>query len=375
MLERRGSGFVKRWWWSIDSLFLIFVLMVISIGAMLITTASPAVAERLGLSSFYFVKRQFIFLFLAVLLIVLISSFSEKIIKRFSLVGFLVFLALMVAVLFIGDEAKGAKRWITIYGFSLQPSEFIKPFFAVITGLILSERYTSSNLPSFTICSFLYLVIAILLILQPDIGMTISITAVTATQFFIAGLPIAWIIVTGGLTIFGAFGAYLFLPHVARRIDSFLNPKENENYQVEKSLEAYLNGGIFGKGPGEGTIKNVLPDSHTDFIFAVSGEELGSLFTSVIILLFFLIVLRGFLKIIKDNNLFYIYSTAGLLMYFALQSIFNIGVTLHIFPTKGMTLPFISYGGSSVLSFAIIIGISLNLTKKRYGILSSLKRE
>ena len=144
---------------------------------------------------------------------------------------------------------------------------------------------------------------------------------------------------------------------------------------MEKSLEAYLNGGLFGKGPGEGTIKNVLPDSHTDFIFAVSGEELGAIFTSVIILLFFLIVLRGFLKIIKDNNLFYIYSTVGLLMYFALQSIFNIGVTLHIFPTKGMTLPFISYGGSSVLSFAIIIGISLSLTKKRYGSLLGLKKE
>ncbi len=375
MLERRGSSFLRRWWWAIDSVLLIFVLMVISVGAMLITTASPAVAERLGLNSFYFVHRQFIFLFIAIILILLISTFSEKIIKRFSLIGFLLFLALMVAVLFIGDEAKGAKRWITINGFSLQPSEFIKPFFAVITGLILSERYTASNLPGFTICSFLYLVIAILLILQPDIGMTISITVVTATQFFIAGLPIVWIIVSGALTILGAFAAYLFLPHVAQRIDSFLNPKENENYQVEKSLEAYLNGGLFGKGPGEGTIKNVLPDSHTDFIFAVSGEELGAIFSAVIILLFFLIVLRSFVKIIKDNNLFYIYSTAGLTMYFALQSIFNIGVTLHIFPTKGMTLPFISYGGSSVLSFAIIIGMCLSLTKKRYGLTSNLKKE
>jgi cell division protein FtsW len=345
--------------------------MVISVGAMLITTASPAVAERLGLHPFYFVHRQFIFLFLAVIIMLIISTFSEKMIKRFALGGFILFLTLMVAVLFIGDEAKGAKRWMTIYGFSLQPSEFIKPFFALITGLILSERYTASNLPGFTICSGLYLVIAILLILQPDIGMTISITAVTATQFFLAGLPIVWIAITAILTIFGAFAAYLFLPHVARRIDSFLNPQETENYQVEKSLEAYLNGGLFGKGPGEGVVKSVLPDSHTDFIFAVAGEELGAIFTTMIIILFFLVVLRGFSRLIKENNLFYIYSTAGLLMYFALQSIFNIGVTLHLFPTKGMTLPFISYGGSSVLSFAVTMGMCLSLTRRRYSLTPS----
>jgi cell division protein FtsW len=179
------------------------------------------------------------------------------------------------------------------------------------------------------------------------------------------------IVVIGGGA--GAFAAYTFLPHVARRIDSFINPEANENYQVEKSLEAYINGGIFGKGPGEGTVKAQLPDSHTDFIFAVAGEEFGAIFGALIILLFMATVIRGIYLLSKEQSLFKIFTGAGILALFALQTIFNIGVTLHLFPTKGMTLPFISYGGSSVLSFAVSFGIFLNLTSKKFGITSTKK--
>jgi len=368
MQARKSSGTLHRWWVSIDSMSLIGVLLIISVGAMLITTSSPAVAERLNLHSFYFVHRQFIFLMLAIPIILCLSTFSEKTIKKFALCGFIISLALLFAVLIFGDETKGAKRWLTLYGFSIQPSEFLKPFFAVITGLILSERYTASNLPSFTACSLLYMLIALLLILQPDIGMTISFTMITAAQFFIAGLPIIWIVITGILTCAAAFGAYIFFPHVAKRVDSFLNPEEHANYQVTKSLEAYINGGLFGKGPGEGTVKAVLPDSHTDFIFAVAGEELGIIFAMLVVLLFFFMIFRGLMRISKEISLFHLYSVTGLLVCFALQSIFNIGVTLRLFPTKGMTLPFISYGGCSVLSFAISIGIYLSLTKKHFSI-------
>ncbi|WP_165379489.1 FtsW/RodA/SpoVE family cell cycle protein [Rickettsiales endosymbiont of Peranema trichophorum] len=364
---------VHRWWASIDSFVLIAVLVIISIGAMLIITSSPPVAERLRLHSFYFVHRQLVFLVLAMVIIVSLSYCSDKTIKKLALSGYVLFLVLLVVVMCYGDETKGAKRWISIFGFSIQPSEFLKPFFAVISGLILSERYTRSSIPGFTTCSLLYLMIVSLLILQPDIGMTISFTVTMMSQFFIAGLPMTWILVVVLLSIVGGVGAYVLLPHVTKRIDSFLNPQEYSNYQVTKSLEAYINGGLFGQGPGEGVVKATLPDSHTDFIFAVASEEFGAVFAATVVLLFFFVVCRGFLRISKETDLFHIYSVTGLLSCFAFQALFNIGVTLHIFPTKGMTLPFISYGGSSVLSFAITIGFYLSLTRKRFNGVSSLE--
>lgn len=366
MNTRRANHYFSKWARSIDLLMILAIFAIIIIGAMLITTASPSVAERLGLPPFYFANKQFFFLSISVIMMMAISTMNEKLVKRFAFAGFLLFLLMMIVVLFIGEEVKGARRWISLMGFSLQPSEFMKPFFAVVVGFVLAKRHDINRLPSFAICSLLYLIIVALLALQPDIGMSIAFTLVTAAQFFLAGLPIVFIVIVAICAVFAAFGAYLILPHVAKRINSFLNPEENENYQVEKSIEAYINGGLLGKGPGEGTVKNVLPDSHTDFIFAVAGEEFGALFASFIIMLFLFVILRGCYRIYHTKNLFHIYAAAGLLMYFALQSIFNIGVTLHLFPTKGMTLPFISYGGSSILSYAIIIGLLLNFTRHRY---------
>lgn len=366
MNTRRSNQYFSKWLSSIDLLMLLAIFAIIIIGAMLITTASPSVAERLGLPPFYFAHKQLFFLSLSIIMMLTISTMNEQMIKRFCFIGFLLCLMLMVAVLFVGEEVKGARRWMNIAGFSLQPSEFMKPFLAVLIGFILSERYNFNKPPSFIICGGLYFVITALLALQPDIGMSIAFTLVTAGQFFLAGLSILLIAMVAIGAIFAAFGAYILLPHVAKRVNSFLNPEENENYQVEKSLEAYVNGGLFGKGPGEGTIKNVLPDSHTDFIFAVAGEEFGAIFTSLIIMIFLFVILRGCYRIYHTKNMFHIYAATGLLMYFSLQSIFNIGVTLHLFPTKGMTLPFISYGGSSIISYAIMIGLLFNFTRIRY---------
>lgn len=363
-LEKRGSNSLRRWWWMIDNITMILMLAIILIGALLITTASPPVAERLKLPAFYFVHRQFLFLVLAVFTMLFISTLEEKTLKRISLLGFVGCIFLMIIVLFIGDEVKGARRWLNIAGVSIQPSEIIKPFFVFLVGSLLAEKYNRKNFPGFTASAILHALVCVLLILQPDFGMVITFTIVMAGQFFLAGLPVWWIGLVFLLGSVGAFLAYNFLPHVAKRIDSFLNPDINENYQVEKSLESYANGGLFGRGPGEGTVKSSLPDSHTDFIFAVAGEEFGAFFAMIIMLVFLAFILRGFYKLYNEHDLAKIYIGGGILILFTLQTIFNIGVTLHLFPTKGMTLPFVSYGGSSIISFALSFGIFLNLTKR-----------
>lgn len=363
MFQKRGNNAIRKWWWEIDGLLLLLILSIAVIGALLITTASPAVAERIGLRPFHFVYKHFVFLGMALVALIGTSAISESHLKKLALSGLFCCIILMIAVLFIGEEVKGARRWISLRGFSLQPSELIKPFLAVIIGLILAE--SGRNYKRFIAASLIYLSVAILLLLQPDFGMTVSITAVTCLQFFIAGLPLIWIFIIGISGIFSAGALYFVLPHVAKRVNGFLYADESENYQVERSLEAYINGGLFGRGPGEGSVKAVLPDSHTDFIFSVAGEELGGCVSSLIILIFCAVVLRGLGRLIRSHNLFHIYAASGLLMHFAFQSIFNIGVTLHLLPTKGMTLPFMSYGGSSILSFGIAMGMCINLAKRR----------
>ncbi|MCE2992052.1 MAG: putative lipid II flippase FtsW [Candidatus Jidaibacter sp.] len=371
-LEKRGSKSIRKWWWALDNISLMLMICIILIGALLIITASPPVAERLKLSSFYFAHRQFVFLLIACFTIFFLSSVSEKTLKRLILLGFFACIAMMITVLFVGEEVKGARRWISVLGVSVQPSEILKPVFIFLTGLILAEKFSRENFPSFSVCTILYALVCVLLILQPDFGMVITYTVVLCGQFFLAGLPIWWIAVAAGAALSGGFIAYNFLPHVARRIDMFISPDISENFQVEKSLESYVSGGVFGRGPGEGVVKTHLPDSHTDFIFAVAGEEFGALFSSCIILVFLAFILRGLYLLYKEQNLFKIYVGGGIIVLFALQTIFNIGVTLHLFPTKGMTLPFISYGGSSIMCYAICFGIFLNFTKKS-GTISGVK--
>lgn len=366
--SKRDSRSIRKWWRSLDATAFVLLMIIFVIGAILITTASPAVADRLKINSFYFAHRQFIFLLLGLGIIVFITSLEERQLKRLAFIGVISCFILLVLVLFVGEEVKGSRRWIATPLTSLQPSEIMKPFYIFMCGFLLSERYNRRGFPGFKACMALHALLTILLILQPDFGMVITYTLVLAGQFFLAGLSLWWIPIVAVFVLVGAFGAYNFLPHVAKRIDNFINPESADNYQVEKSLEAYINGGIFGRGPGEGTVKSHLPDSHTDFIFAVAGEEFGAFFTSIIILIFLALIVRGLYLLSKEENLFRIYAGGGIILLYALQVIFNIGVTLHIFPTKGMTLPFISSGGSSILSFSLAFGLFFNLTKKRYEI-------
>nr|WP_253307899.1 putative lipid II flippase FtsW [Rickettsia endosymbiont of Ceutorhynchus assimilis] len=357
-----SNNFIKSWWRSTDQQIVISLMILFAFSLMLVTTSGSAVANRIGLEENYFSSRQIFYLSVASGLIILFSCFNKKWLKRFAILGFIFSIILLVLVKFFGYEVKGATRWINIGGLSIQPSEFIKPFFAVVIGWILSLKF-EKDFPSFSVGIILYFIVALLLIIQPDFGMLVMITAVFGIQLFIAGMPIFWIILTSFIGLIGVSVAYFWLPHVTQRINSFLDPDSSENYQVSKSLRAFEHGGLYGRGPGEGAVKQVLPDSHTDFIFAVAGEEFGAIICLIVIGIFAFIVLRSFVKVVNEKDKFIQFAASGIIAQLGLQSIINIGVTLHLLPTKGMTLPFISYGGSSTLAIAIATGMLLGFTK------------
>lgn len=363
----RQGGVIVKWWRSVDRYLLFAIFLTIAIGLIMVTTASPAVAERIGLDSFYFIRQQLFNIAISIPLMIGISVCSPLMIRRLAVLGLAFGIVLLICVLLFGAEVKGAQRWISIFGFSLQPSEFVKPLFIICTGWILAEGKTRENFPMYRLSLALYLAIVTLLVLQPDMGMTITMSAVWFGQLFLSGLPLFWILIAVVAAFLGIIAAYNFLPHVAQRINQFLDPDLDKAYQVKKSMEAFSHGGVTGKGPGEGTIKQLLPDSHTDFIFAVVGEELGMIACLFIIGLFAFIVIRGFMRAMEEEDLFIMYSVVGLLMQFGLQAIINMGVSLNLLPTKGMTLPFMSYGGSSFLAISLAMGMILALTRKRYG--------
>lgn len=287
--------------------------------------------------------------------------------KKFSLILFFVAMFLTLLTFFFGTEIKGARRWISIFGFSMQPSEFAKPALAVITAWMLSEQQKYPEFKGKFLATLFYLSFVALLIFQPDVGMVLLTTAVWLGQLFINGFPIIYAIVMGIAGLGGLVLAYFFLPHVTARIDKFLNPAVGDHYQINRSLEAFANGGLFGVGPGEGIIKKHLPDAHADFVFAVVGEEFGFFICALIVLLIGFVVVYGMLKALKESDLFSILASVGLLAQFGLQSFVNIASALHLIPTKGMTLPFISYGGSSMLAASITAGLILALGRKKIG--------
>ncbi|HJN24831.1 MAG TPA: putative peptidoglycan glycosyltransferase FtsW [Rhodospirillales bacterium] len=365
--SRTDKSLFGRWWWTVDRWMLSAIVAIAAIGALLTLAASPAVAERIGFDTFHFVRRQFVFLPVSLVLMVLVSLMTPRGVRRLA-VGCAGFALLgMLATLFVGSEIKGASRWIHIAGFSLQPSEFIKPAFAVIAAWLFAESRTKANIPGNKLATGFFAVIALLLLLQPDFGMTFVVAAVWGIEFFLAGLPLLWVVMIVVLLMGGIVGAYFTFGHVQSRIDRFLDPAAGEGYQVMRALEAFRNGGLFGRGPGEGRVKEVLPDAHADFIFAVAGEEFGLIACLVMVALFAFVVLRGFSRVLREDNLFILLAVAGLLVQFGLQVIINIASNLNMIPPKGMTLPFISYGGSSTLALAIGMGMMLALTRKRPG--------
>ena len=362
---RTDTSTLGRWWWTVDRWTLLSLGLLITFGLILTMAASPAAGGRIGLDGFHLAKRQLVLIPVAALILFATSLLSVKQVRRLAVIGFLGSLVMLAVTLAFGNEIKGAVRWISIAGFSLQPSEFVKPTFAVAAAWMFAAGKEEEGFPGLWISTALYLVVAALLLAQPDLGQTVVITAVWAGQFFLAGLPLLLVAGLAVLGVAGLIGAYFTLPHVTARIDGFLDPQAGDRYQVSRSLEAFSNGGLLGTGPGEGTVKNLLPDSHSDFIFAVAGEEFGALVCLLIVLLFALVVLRGMQRLWSENSLFVLLAASGLLFQFGLQALINMGSTLHLMPTKGMTLPFISYGGSSLLALALGMGMLLALTRKR----------
>lgn len=365
-LSRRSNGPFGRWWWTVDRPLFAAVLALMLIGAVLVTAASPVVAERIGLDPYFFVRRQQVYLVLGVALMAALSFLSPRMTRRLCVIGLAVSLGLMLLVPFVGFETKGAARWINLFGLSIQPSEFMKPFFAVVIGWVFSLKHRNEQFPSFKFSAALYAIVVILLLLQPDFGMVVTVSLVWGVQLFLAGLPLYWVVLLGVLAVGGGVGAYFGLDHVRSRIDRFLDPSSGDNYQVEKSLEAFQNGGLLGKGPGEGEVKLSLPDSHTDFIFAVAGEEFGVLFCLVIVGLFLFIMLRALMRLRHEQDMFVMLAVGGLVTQLGVQALINMGVSVQLLPAKGMTLPFLSYGGSSMLAVCFGMGMILALTRRRF---------
>ncbi|MEI8393767.1 MAG: putative peptidoglycan glycosyltransferase FtsW [Rhodospirillaceae bacterium] len=365
--DRTDQSIFGRWWWTVDRWLLAALGILVGYGTVLIMAASPAVAERIGLTTYHFVEHHLVMLVPSLLLMIAISLLTPRGVKRAALIVFLIAVALTALTMVVGVEIKGARRWIQFPGMSIQPSEFLKPAFAVVAAWLFSLQRTSPGFPGNLVSILTFLLVIGLLLKQPDMGMTFVVSVVWFCQFFLAGLNIAFVIILGLLGVVGLFGAYFLLPHVHSRIDRFLDPAAGDNYQVSRSLEAFNNGGLFGTGPGQGTVKMQLPDAHADFIFAVAGEELGLIWTLLLVVLFAFIVLRGFSRLLKDSNLFVLLAASGLLIQFGMQAFINMASSLHLMPTKGMTLPFVSYGGSSLIALGFGMGMVLALTRRRYG--------
>jgi cell division protein FtsW len=365
IFDRRHLNIIKKWWLDIDKVNFVIVLGIIVFGLMMTASSGSAVAKRINVDKFFFLKKQMFFAMIAMFLLVAISFLDQERIKILALFGLAGSIILLMLVLVFGAEAKGAKRWIALFGFTLQPSEFAKTFFFIFNAFLLHRFSMEKWYIKYGISFGVFVFIALLLILQPDFGMTIIFSALWAVQIFLFGVPWLFIIIMGALAVFGAISAYLLLPHVEDRINRFLNADE-KNYQVERSLDAFVNGSFFGEGPGNGVVKNFIPDAHTDFIFAVVAEEYGMFSCVMIIIIFAYLITRIVRRALDEEDRFTYLALCGLMMQFTTQVIVNVGVSLKLFPTKGMTLPFISYGGSSMMSMAICFGLVLALTKRKY---------
>ncbi len=365
IISRTDRSVVAEWWWTVDRWMLSAALLLIGLGVLLGLAASPPVAERLGLDEFHFVTRQLMYAGPAVIALIAASMLSPQQARRLCLIIAVVGFAMMALTLVIGAEVKGATRWLNIGGVSVQPSEFVKPAFVVLAGWLFAEATRRSDIPGNLLSIMLYGLFVVLLVLQPDFGQTVLVTAVWAMMFFMAGLSWAWITGLGLLGMFGFAAAYTMVPHVTARIDRFLDPSSGDTFQVDVALESFTRGGLIGQGPGEGAVKRILPDAHSDFIFAVAAEEYGILACLVLVALFAFVVLRGLNRCLVEADPFRRLATSGLLGLFGLQAVINMGVNLSLLPAKGMTLPFISYGGSSLISMALAVGLALALTRRR----------
>jgi cell division protein FtsW len=366
-LSRTDRSRAGRWWWTVDYWALGAIAVLIVAGALMSLAASPAVAHRIGLDPFHFVYKQLMFILPAAAIMVGISLLEPKEILKAGVALFAFAWVCMVLTLFLGEETKGATRWLQLGPIGFQPSEFAKPAFVIVAAWALTANPRGLGLGGFALASTLFAMTVGVLILQPDFGQTMLVTVAFAALLFFWGVPWSVIGVLGAGLASGAYAAYHLMPHVASRVDRFLDPKAGDSYQVETALAAIAQGGPGGVGPGEGVLKYTIPDAHADFIFAVAGEEFGLIAGIVLIGAFAVILFRGLSRAMDERNPFVQLAAGGLLVIFTTQAVINMAVNLNLMPAKGMTLPFVSYGGSSMLALAVTAGMILSLTRKRPG--------
>jgi cell division protein FtsW len=366
-LARDERSVLTDWWFTVDRLLLAGILAIAGAGVVLSLAASPAIAIKRGLPTFHFVERQLVYIALAIVLMLGLSLLSAAMVRRVALAGCAACLVLLLLVLSYGAEINGARRWLHVAGYSLQPSEFAKPLFVVLTAWLLAEGRRRPDMPALPLAFALYLGFAGLLVLQPDLGQALLISLVWCALFFLAGRPVTWFAALLTLPGAGLVVSYLTTGYVRLRIDRFLNLAPRDTFQGDRARQSFVEGGLFGRGPGEGTIKSVLPDAHNDFIFAVIAEEYGVLACLVLLGLFALVVVRVFSRQLGEDSDFLRLAAMGLALLFGLQAIVNMAVNTGLLPAKGITLPFISIGGSSTLATGVALGMLLALTRRRAG--------
>jgi len=365
MVSRTQRTLFGEWWWTVDKLTLAAVGALMLAGVVLSLAASPPVANRLGLDPFYFVDRHILYLIPTVALMLAVSFLNGRQIRRLSLVVFAVSLVLVALTPYFGQEIKGARRWLVLLGVNIQPSEFLKPAFVILISWLFGESAKRPDMPANAFSLVLLLLVVALLVLQPDFGQTMLVVLVWGALFFMAGMRLIWVVGLAGVAGIGLTAAYYTVPHVAARIQRFLNPASGDTYNIDIATESFMRGGWFGQGPGEGTVKRLLPESHTDFVFAVAGEEFGVALCLALVALYAFIVIRALTRALRNEDPFTRFAAAGLAILLGAQSAINMAVNLHLIPAKGMTLPFISYGGSSMLSLAYGMGMLLALTREQ----------
>src|ERR1700730_10002553 len=330
MVSRAERGLFARWWWTVDKLMLVALAALMLGGIVLSLAASPPVAARLGLDPFHFVNRHVLFLIPAFGVLILTSFLAPRQIRRLAFVVFLVSLTLVVATFWFGAEVKGARRWIVVLGVNVQPSEFLKPAFVILIAWLFAESARRPEMPANTMALGLLLLTVTLLVLQPDFGQSMLVVLVWGALFFMAGMRLIWVVGLAATATVGLMAAYFTVPHVAQRIKRFLDPSSGDNFQVDTALAAFAKGGWFGRGPGEGTVKRILPDSHADFVFAVAADEFGVGLCLVLLGLFSFIVVRALVHAYRAQDPFVRFATAGLGMLFGMQSAINMAVQLHL---------------------------------------------
>lgn len=356
------------WWWTVDRWILGVVGVLIAIGVVMSFSASPAAAARMNIGDpFHFAVRQCVFAGGAAFILLATSMLDVRDTRRAAFFIWAAAIAVMIALPFIGHNAKGATRWLEFGGFTFQPSEYMKPALVILVAWMFSEGQKGQGVPGVSIAFGLYAVSIGLLLIQPDVGQTVLITIAFGAAFWMAGVPMSWVMLLGAAAAAGLSSTYFMFPHVASRVDRFLSPDRADTHQVDAAAIAQAAGGIFGQGPGEGVMKRHVPDLHTDFIYSVGAEEYGLVFSLLLISLFGFVVIRGLYRSMKLSDPFEQVAAAALFVLVGQQAIINVAVNLNLIPTKGMTLPFISYGGSSMLAMGLTLGLALALTRRRPG--------